>query len=68
MERTYREALAVARRQGATAYELRATAGLARLFRTREARQELATLYASFTEGFDTRDLREAEALLGELG
>ena len=36
--------------------------------RTREARELLAPIYGWFTEGFDTRDLKEARALLDELG
>ena len=45
---------------------------LARLWRdqgkVRQARELLAPLYGWFTEGFDTRDLKEAKALLEELG
>ena len=33
-----------------------------------EARQMLAEIYGWFTEGFDTKDLQEAKALLEELG
>ena len=70
-EATFREAIALARRQGARMYELRATTSLARWLteggRVAEARTLLAPLYASFTEGFDTRDLIEAKALLEEL-
>jgi predicted ATPase len=33
-----------------------------------EAREFLAPVYGWFTEGFDTRDLKEAKALLEELG
>ena len=33
-----------------------------------QARELLAPVYGWFTEGFDTRDLKEAKALLGELG
>ena len=44
---------------------------MARLWRYRgkrdEARELLAPVYGWFTEGFDTRDLKEAKALLGEL-
>ena len=44
---------------------------LARLWRDQgkkvEARDLLAPVYGWFTEGFDTRDLKEAKALLGEL-
>jgi predicted ATPase len=66
----YREALAVARRQQARSLELRAATSLARLWRDQgkqeEARELLAPVYGWFTEGFDTRDLKEAKALLDE--
>jgi predicted ATPase len=65
------EALRVARRQQAKSYELRAATSLARLWRDqgkqRQARDLLAPIYGWFTEGFDTRDLKEAKALLGTL-
>jgi predicted ATPase len=65
------EALCVARRQQARAYELRAATSLARLWRdqgkVQQARELLAPVYGWFTEGFDTRDLAEAKALLAEL-
>ena len=65
-------ALAMANRQGAKAYELRVATcfgrWLCRNGRAAEARALLAPLYAWFTEGFDTRDLVEAKALLEELG
>ena len=35
--------------------------------KVRQARELLAPVYEWFTEGFDTRDLKEAKALLGEL-
>jgi predicted ATPase len=70
-ERSYRHALAVARRQTAKFWELRAALDLARLWRDQgkrqEARELLAPVYGWFTEGFDTRDLKEAKALLDEL-
>jgi adenylate cyclase len=48
--------------------ELRAAMSLARLWMSRgdvsEARRLLEPLYASFTEGFETPDLRDAKALL----
>ena len=63
--------LAIAREQQAKAWELRATASLARLWwnqgRCREAHDRLAPIYGWFTEGFDTADLKEARALLDEL-
>jgi predicted ATPase len=62
----------IARRQGSKSFELRATACLARLLRetnrSNEARAMLADSYNCFTEGFETRDLRDAKALLAELG
>jgi len=65
-------ALDVARRQEAKALELRAAMSLARLWqqqgRRAAARDLLAPVYGWFTEGFDTADLQEAKALLGELG
>ena len=36
--------------------------------KSQQARELLAPVYGWFTEGFDTRDLREAKALSGELG
>jgi predicted ATPase len=61
-------ALAVAREQQARSWELRASMSLARLWRdqgkVRHARELLAPVYGWFTEGFDTRDLKEAKALL----
>jgi predicted ATPase len=70
-EASFQEALQVARDQSAKSWELRATTSLARLWqeqgRIHEARQMLAEIYGWFTEGFDTPDLKEAEALLGEL-
>ena len=65
------EALRVARKQQAKAYELRAGTSLARLWgdqgRRAEARDLLAPVYGWFTEGFDTADLKEAKALLDQL-
>jgi predicted ATPase len=70
-EESFRTALAIAREQGTRGYELRAATSLARLWREQgrrgEARDLLAPLYASFTEGFDTADLKEAKGLLDEL-
>jgi hypothetical protein len=58
-EASFREAIALARSQGARMYELRATTSLARLLRDQrrraEARDVLAPVYGWFTEGFDTR-------------
>jgi predicted ATPase len=67
----FERALAVARKQQAKSWELRAAMSLARLWRDQgrknEARQLLAPIYGWFTEGFDTLDLRGARALLDEL-
>ena len=66
------DALAMANRQGAKAYELRVATcfgrWLCRNGRAAEARALLAPIYTSFTEGFDTHDLIEAKALLEALG
>jgi predicted ATPase len=70
-ERYFGRALAVARAQQAKSWELRAAMSMARLWRDQgkrdEARELLAPVYGWFTEGFDTRDLKEAKALLQEL-
>jgi class 3 adenylate cyclase/predicted ATPase len=67
----FERALAVARQQQAKSWELRAAMSMARLWRDQgkrdEARELLAPVYGWFTEGFDTRDLKEAKALLDEL-
>jgi predicted ATPase len=64
-------ALTIAQAQEAKSWELRAAMSLARLMRDRDERAKaldlLAPLYGWFTEGFDTRDLKEAKALLDEL-
>jgi predicted ATPase len=71
-EQLYREALGIAQEQEAKLWELRAAVSLARLRRDQgrltEARDLLAPVYGWFTEGFDTPDLKEAKALLDELG
>jgi len=70
-EECLERAISVARRQDAKMFELRAGTSLARLWRDQgkrnEARELLAPVYGWFTEGFDTRDLKEAKALLQEL-
>jgi len=70
-EVAFREALEVARRQSAKSYELRAAMSLALLWqgqgRDEEARDLLQPVYDWFTEGFDTKDLKDAKALLEEL-
>ena len=71
-EACFERALAVARAQQAKSWELRAAMSMARLWRDQgkpqQARELLAPVYGWFTEGFDTRDLREAKVLLEELG
>jgi predicted ATPase/class 3 adenylate cyclase len=70
-ETYFGRALAVARQQQAKSWELRAAMSMARLWRdqgkAQQARELLAPVYGWFTEGFDTRDLKEAKALLEEL-
>jgi tetratricopeptide (TPR) repeat protein len=70
-ERHYRQAIAVAVRQGAKLFQLRASTSLARLWpdqgKRAEARELLGPIYNWFTEGFDAPDLKDAKALLGEL-
>jgi predicted ATPase len=70
-EADFRDARALAQKIGARALELRAAMSLVRMLRKRgdlaEARNMLTPLYSSFTEGFDTIDLKDAEALLKEL-
>ena len=71
-ESAFRQAVASARRQGAKSWELRAATSLARLLKAQgkrdEARTMLGEIYGWFTEGFDTADLKNARALLDELG
>ena len=62
-EASIRQAVAIARRQGAKALELRAVSALCRLRPTAEARRLVADVAARFTEGLDTADLRAARAL-----
>ncbi len=70
-ETSLQDAIALARRQGAKLFELRAGASLARLWHARgrgtQAYDLLAPVYNWFTEGFDAPDLIEAKALLDEL-
>jgi tetratricopeptide (TPR) repeat protein len=76
-EECFQLALEIARRQEAKTFELRAATSLARLWQRQgktqrakrnAARALLAPIYAWFTEGFNTRDLVDAKALLDELG
>ena len=70
-ETYFERASADARQQQAKSWELRAAMSLARLWRdqgkVQQARELLAPVYGWFTEGFDTRDLKEAKALLNAL-
>ena len=72
IETCFRTALSVAREQGTRGFELRAAVDLARVLsaqqRQAEARALLAPVYGWFTEGFETPNLRNAKALLDELG
>jgi predicted ATPase len=69
---TLSTAIDVARKQGSKLGELWTTKSLARLLAVRgrrlEAHTMLATVYGWFTEGFDTAGLKEAKALLEQLG
>jgi class 3 adenylate cyclase/predicted ATPase len=71
VEACFDQALAVARRQQARSWELRAAMSLSRLWQQQgkraEARELLAPIYRWFTEGFDTPDLQEAKTLLEEV-
>src|SRR5262249_59502760 len=66
-ERYLRQAIEIAQSQAARLFELRATTSLARLLmqqgRRDEASTMLAAIYGWFTEGFDTADLKGANAL-----
>jgi predicted ATPase len=67
----FERALSVARAQQAKSWELRAATSMARLWRDQGKPQQacelLAPIYGWFTEGFNTRDLKEAKALLAQL-
>jgi predicted ATPase len=71
VENALRAALELAEEQGAFLLKLRAATSLALLWRdqgkVQQARELLAPVYGWFTESFDTRDLKEAKALLEEL-
>jgi class 3 adenylate cyclase/tetratricopeptide (TPR) repeat protein len=70
-EGNFLKAIDIAQHQQAKSWELRASTSLARLWqqqgKRKEAHKLLAEIYNWFTEGFDTKDLQEAKALLGEL-
>jgi predicted ATPase len=71
-EKDYRASLNWAREQQAKSWELRTSTSLARLWQAQgkcqDAQDLLKPVYDWFTEGFDTKDLKEAKALLEELG
>jgi len=71
IEVTYQRALEIARGQEARCLQLRAATSLGQLWhdqgKASEARELLDPLYAWFTEGFDTPDLKDAKALLDAL-
>ena len=70
-EECFLKAIEVAQRQQAKSLELRATVSLVRLWQQQgkphEAHRMLSEVYNWFTEGFDTKDLQEAKALLESL-
>jgi predicted ATPase len=70
-EECFLKAIDIARQQQAKSLELRAVKSLSRLWQQQgkreQARQMLGEIYGWFTEGFDTKDLQEAKALLEEL-
>jgi tetratricopeptide (TPR) repeat protein len=71
-EACFRKAINIAQRQSAKSWELRATMSLARVWQQQgkqhEAHQMLSEVYNWVTEGFDTKDLQEAKAVLEALG
>ena len=71
VESHFQRAITLAQAQQAKSFELRAATGMARLWRSQgkvqQARELLDPVYGWFTEGFDTRDLKEAKALLDTL-
>jgi TOMM system kinase/cyclase fusion protein len=70
-EACFLKAIDIARQQSAKSWELRASTSLARLWQSQgkkaEAHKLLSDVYNWFTEGFDTKDLQEAKALIEEL-
>jgi predicted ATPase len=70
-EECFQKAIEIAQKQQAKSLELRATVSLARLWQQQgkitEAHRMVSEVYNWFTEGFDTKDLQEAKALLEEL-
>ena len=70
-EACFLKAIEIARKQQAKSLELRAVMSLAKLWqregKQKEAHELLVEIYGWFTEGFDTKDLQEARALIEEL-
>ena len=70
-ETDFMHAIAIAQRQSAKSWELRATLSLTRLWleqgKVIDAQARLSTIYNWFTEGFDTPDLIDARTLLDRL-
>jgi predicted ATPase len=70
-EAYFLKAIDIARHQQAKSWELRASTSLARLWQSqgkkKEAHKLLTEIYGWFTEGFDTKDLQEAKALIEEV-
>jgi predicted ATPase len=68
-EACFLKAIEIAQRQQAKSLELRAATSLAwnQQGKAKQAHEMLAEIYVWFTEGFDTKDLQEARALLKEL-
>jgi predicted ATPase len=70
-EECFHQSIKIAQRQKARSLELRASTNLARHYqnqgRLKEARLLLSKICSTFTEGFDTNDMREAKALLSEI-
>jgi len=71
VEKSFKQGLAIAKRQSAKSFELRSILSLSRLWQAQgkceDAGRMLTEIYGWFTEGFDTPDLKEAKALLHEL-
>ena len=71
-ETCFHRALEISRHQQAKSWKLRAVMSLSRLWQRQgkrnEARRMLADVYGSFSEGFETADLREARSLLEDIG
>ncbi len=69
-EACFRQALETARRHSAKSLELRAAISMSQLWKRQDKKEEghqvLTKIYSSFTEGFETADLREAKSLLEE--